>query len=531
MTETIMRFPRRSILAASATLLAAPRPARAQRASTLRFVPQSDLAILDPVLTAAYVTRNHAMMVFDTLYGMDAQFRVRPQMVEGHSIEDDGRRWTLTLRQGLRWHDGTPVLARDCVASIRRWAARDVLGQSLLEVTEELSAPEDRVIRFRLKRPFPLLPAALGKPGSPICAMMPERLAQTDPFKPVTEMTGSGPFRFNAAERLAGARVVYDRNPDYLPREDASSFTAGAKRVHFNRVEWQVLPDPATAAAALRNGEVDWWEAPGFDLLPMLERGGEVRTTLPDPTGFIGIMRMNHLQPPFSNPALRRAVLPALRQSDFMSAVAGSAPGGWRDGIGFFCPGTPMASDAGMEALTAPRDLEAAKRAVAASGYRGEPAVVLAPSDFPNLKALADVGADLLQRIGIKVDYQAMDWGSAIQRIGKMEPVEQGGWSVYHTFWSGLDQLNPAVNASLRANGRAAGRGWPDSPALEAMRERWLAAPDEASQAAIATEMQRQAFQDLPYIPLGQLLQRTAFRRDIQDIPTGFAAFWSVRRG
>jgi peptide/nickel transport system substrate-binding protein len=530
MTETTMRLPRRSILGAPAALLATPRVARAQGAQTLRFVPQSDLAILDPVLTSAYVTRNHAMMVFDTLYGMDAQFRARPQMVAGHAVEDDGKRWTLTLRPGLRWHDGTPVRALDCVASIRRWAARDALGQTLMEATAELSAPDDRTIRFRLKRPFPLLAYALGKPGTPICAMMPQRLAETEPFKPVTEMIGSGPFRFNAAERLAGARVAYSRNPDYRPREEASSFTAGGKRVHFERVEWQVLPDPATAAAALRAGEVDWWEAPGFDLLPMLERGGDVRTTLPDPTGFIGIMRMNHLQPPFNNPALRRAVLPALHQADFMSAVAGSAPGAWRDGIGFFCPGTPMASDAGLEAVTTPRDLDAAKRAVAASGYKGEPAVVLAPSDFPNLKALADVGADLLSRIGIAVDYQSMDWGTVLQRVSKMEPVGQGGWSVFHTFWSGLDQLNPAVNASLRANGRAAGRGWPESLALEALRERWLAAPDEASQAVIAAEMQRQAFEDLPYVPLAQLLQRTAFRRDIQDIPAGFAAFWSVRR-
>ncbi|WP_237182671.1 ABC transporter substrate-binding protein [Roseomonas marmotae] len=525
-----MPVSRRLLLAAPA-LLAAPRLARAQKANTLRFVPQSDLSILDPVLTAAYVTRNHAMMVFDTLYGMDAQFRIQPQMVEGQRVEEDGRRWTLMLRPDLRWHDGTPVLARDCVASIRRWAVRDGLGQTLMAATEELSAPDDRSIVFRLKHPFPLLSYALGKPGSPVCVMMPERLAQTDPFKPVAEMIGSGPFRYNAAERLAGARVVYDRNPGYVPRGGVSSFTAGGKVAHFDRVEWLVLPDPSTAASALRAGEVDWWEAPGFDLLPMLRRGGEVKVTLPDPTGFIGTMRMNHLQPPFNNPALRRAVLPALTQSDFMSAVAGNAPGGWRDGVGFFCPGTPMASDAGMAALTGPRDIEAARRAVEASGYAGEPAVVLAPTDFPNLKALADVGADLLSRIGIKVDYQAMDWGSAIQRIGKTEPVEQGGWSVYHTFWSGLDQLNPAVNASLRANGRAAGRGWPDSPALEAMRESWLAAGSEAEQVAIAAGMQRQAFEDLPYVPLGQLLQPTAFRRDIQDIPTGFAAFWSVRRG
>lgn len=518
-----------SALAASS--LAAPRLSRAQGRSVLRFVPQSDLAVLDPILTAAYVTRNHGMLVFDTLYGMDASFRIQPQMLAGHTTEADGRVWTLTLRDGLLWHDGTKVLARDCVASIRRWGVRDALGQTLLALTEELVAVDDRQIRFRLRQPFPLLPYALGKPGSPACFMMPERLAATDPFKPVTEMVGSGPFRFNAAERMAGARVVYDRNPAYVAREGVPSFTAGPKQAYLDRVEWHVLPDPSTAAAALRAGEVDWWEAPGFDLLPLLARSQDIRIEIMDATGFIGSMRMNHLQPPFNNPALRRAVLPALRQADFMTAVAGDVPDGWRQDVGFFCPGTPMASDAGMEALTAPRDLDRARRAVAESGYAGEPAVLLAPSDFPNLKALADIGADLLTRIGIKIDYQALDWGSALQRLAKTEPVEQGGWSVFHTFWSGLDQMNPAVNASLRANGRDAGRGWPTSAALEALRDRWLQASDEAQQVSIAAEMQRQAFQDLPYIPLGQLMQRTAYRRDVTGVPEGFTAFWGVKRG
>jgi peptide/nickel transport system substrate-binding protein len=529
-----MPLTRRLTLAGVSALatarLARPRLARAQGAGILRFVPQSDLAILDPILTAAYVTRNHGLLVFDTLYGMDAAFRIQPQMVAGHTVEADGLLWTLTLRDGLRWHDGEPVLARDCVASIRRWGARDALGQSLLAATAELTAPSDRTIRFRLRQAFPLLTYALAKPGSPVCFMMPERLALTDPYKPVNDMVGSGPFRFNAAERMAGARVVYDRNPGYLPREGTPSFTAGPKHAYLERVEWHVLPDPSTAAAALRAGEVDWWEAPGFDLLPLLAQSPDIRIAMMEATGFIGIMRMNHLQPPFDNPALRRAVLPALRQADFMTAVAGDAPDSWRQGVGFFCPDTPMANDAGLEALTSPRDLEKARRAVAESGYAGQPAVLLAPSDFPNLKALADIGADLLTRIGIKVDYQSLDWGSALQRLAKTEPVEQGGWSVFHTFWAGLDQLNPAVNASLRANGRNAGRGWPTSPVLEDLRDRWLTAPDEARQVALAVDIQRQAFQDLPYIPLGQMMQRTAHRRDVTGVPPGITAFWGVRR-
>ncbi|WP_370688730.1 ABC transporter substrate-binding protein [Roseomonas sp. GC11] len=513
---------------AMASALSSPRLARAQGRRVLRFVPQSDLAILDPVWTPAYVTRNHGLMVFDTLYGMDGAYQIQPQMVEGHVVEPDGLTWTLTLREGLRWHDGEKVLARDCTASIRRWAARDGLGQSLMAATAELSAPDDRTLRFRLKKPFPLLTYALGKPGSPVCVMMPERLAQTDPGTQVKEMIGSGPFRFVAEERLAGARVVYARNPDYVPRPGTASFTAGPKEVFFERVEWHVLPDPSTAAAALRAGEVDWWEAPSFDLLPMLARDPAIHTAVPDPTGYIGTLRLNHLHAPFNNPALRRALLPALRQADFMQAVAGESPEGWRDGVGFFCPGTPMASTAGLDILTAPRDLERARREVAASGYRGEPAVVLAPSDFPNLKALADVTADLLRRVGITVDYQALDWGSTLGRLARTGPVSEGGWSAFGTFWAGLDQLDPAVHASLRANGLAGPRGWPTSEKLEALRASWMEQADQGERLRLAAEMQRQAFEDVPYIPLGQLLARTSWR-GITTPLQGFALFWGIR--
>jgi peptide/nickel transport system substrate-binding protein len=530
-----MSLPRRGLLSAAAGALATPlaRPhiAAAQAPRVLKFVPQSDLAVLDPIWTQAYVTRNHGLMVFDTLYGTDGNFVATPQMVAGHSTEDGGLTWNLRLRNAQRWHDGTNVLARDCVASLRRWAARDSFGQTLLAFTDELSAPDDATIRFRLKRPFALLPDALGKAGSNIAAMMPEHLAQTDPFKQVTEMIGSGPFRFKADERVPGSLVVYERNPDYVPRLNGTpSFTAGPKHVHFDRVEWHVIPDASTAAAALQTAEVDWWEAPTPDLLPLLRRQKNIVARVQDPAGYIGNLRFNHLQKPFDNPALRRAVIGAVSQEDYMTAAGGTDGANWHIPAGYFCPGTPMASDAGMTALTAPRDLDRVRRDIAASGYQGERAVLPVPTDFPSLKALGDVGADMFKRIGLNVDYQAMDWGTVLQRLAKTDPVEQGGWSVFHTYWSGLDQLNPAVNGSLRGNGRAGGRGWPSSAKLESLRDEWLAATRLPDQQRIAAEIQLQAFVDVPYIPLGQLLAATAYRRDIVDVLDGFAIFWNARR-
>jgi peptide/nickel transport system substrate-binding protein len=522
---------RRSLLAAglAASTLSAPRLAAAQGARVLKFIPQADVAVLDPIWTTAYITRNHAYLVFDTLYGWDSSFRASPQMVEGHEVAADGLRWTLRLREGLKFHDGEPVLARDCVASLRRWGKRDNYGRLLMAATAELSAPDDRTIVFRLRAPFPQLPDALGKATNNMAAIMPERLAMTDPFKQVTEMTGSGPFRFKADERVPGAQYVYERFAGYVPRAGGKAdWTAGPKVVSFDRIEWQIQTEPATAAAALRAGQVDWWELPPPDLIPLLGADRNIAIQSQDPTGFIGIFRMNHLNPPFDNPAIRRALLGAIDQSEFMQAAAGD-PSFWRDKVGYFCPGTPMANDAGMEALTGPRDLARVKRDIAASGYRGEKIVLLGATDIPVLKALADVTADLMQRVGIAVDYVAADWGTLVQRRAKKD-TGAGGWHLYSNFGGGMDMTTPTTHSVLWSGANAA-PGWPNSPRIEALSAAWLNAPDQAARQRIARDIQAQAFIDVPYIPLGQLIQPTAVRKDIHGVMPGFPVFWNLRRG
>ena len=338
--------------------LAAPSIARAQSSRVLKIIPEGDLAILDPVWTTATVARNHGYMVFDTLYAMDADFQIQPQMAAGHVIENDGKLWTITLRDGLKFHDGEPVRGRDAVASIRRYAARDSFARSLMDVTDELSAPDDRTIRFRLKKPFALLAAALGKPGTPMPCIMPERLALTDPNKQVTEMIGSGPFRFLTAERVAGSRVAYARNDAYVPRPDGvASFTAGPKRVLIDRVEWHVIPDSSTKINALMNNEVDWIQDPPADLLDTLRANKRLTVAPMDPAGGISILRFNTLFPPFDNPAIRRALFGAVDQAEFMTASLGDDRRLWKDRVAVFSPGTPMDQGTGLEVMTGKRDL------------------------------------------------------------------------------------------------------------------------------------------------------------------------------
>lgn len=522
---------RRGFLAGSTALLAAPRMARAQKASVLTFVPAADLSVLDPVWTTSYQSRDHGFLVFDTLYGLDSAFRPSPQMAAGAVTEDGGKTWRITLRDGLAFHDGTKVLGRDAAASIRRWGARDGFGQALLAACDEISAPDDKTILFRLKTPFPLLPDALAKTPPSMCPIMPERLAMTDPFKQVTEMVGSGPYRYKADERVPGALVVYERNQAYQPRPDGvADGTAGPKLAHFDRIEWRIIPDSATASAAVQRGEIDWWLTPDVDLLPMLRQRKNVIVENTVPTGFIATMRFNHLTPPFNNPAIRRALFGMVSQSDYMTGMVGTDPANWRDKVGYFCPGTTLANDAGMEALTSPRDPAKVKRALTEAGYAGERVVVLTPTDIASARALAEITADALRKVGMTVEAPTMEWASLVQRRVKTEPVAQGGWSIFHTSWAALDMVNPAGHVFLRGNGKAAAPGWPDSPRIEALRNDWFAAPDAAAQQSIARALQLQAFQDVPYIPLGQYFVPTAYQANLTGIIHGNPVFWNVRR-
>ncbi len=527
---------RRGVLAAASALalpgLARPGIVRAADRTTLKFIPQIDLAFLDPHWTTANVTRGHGYMVFDTLYGQDGSFTSSPQMLAGHAVDDDGKRWRLTLRDGLLWHDGTPVLARDCVASIRRWAARDSFGGALMAVTDELSAPDDKTVQFRLSRPFPMLPQALGKPTTPSPLMMPERLARTDPFTQITEMVGSGPFRFVADERVPGARNVYARWDKYLPRSGGTpDWTAGPKIAHFDRVEWTTMPDPSTKVGAMQSGEQDWWENPTPDLLPLLARSRSVRVVTTNPTGNTNMMRPNHAQPPFDNPKILQALLWAVDQRACMEAVVGTDAAMYHVPHGVFCPGTAMATEAGLDPLLGPRDPAKAREMMKAAGYAGEKVVMLVATDYPQFKAIGDVLADGMSRAGMAVDYVATDWGTMLQRRNNRGPADKGGWSCFTTGWEGEDHLNPSNLYAMRGDGDQPGAwpGWCVSPKLEALRAAWFEAPDLAAQQRICADLQRQAMEDVPSIPVGQFQIPTAYNTRITGLLPGFATFWNVR--
>ncbi len=510
--------------------ISSPALSQGAAARTLRFVPQANLANFDPIWTTQYVVRNASVMVWDTLYGFDDKLQPQRQMVEGEEVSQDGKTWTFKLRAGLKFHDGEPVRSKDVVASLTRWMPRDPMGQLLRALNEELVAVDDRTFRWRLKAPFTKMQMALGKNATPMAFIMPERIAKTDPFQQISEYVGSGPFRFVRNEWVPGAKAVFEKFADYVPRDEPSSWLAGGKRALIDRVEWVVMPDPATASAALQNGEVDWWENPITDLVPVLRRNRNIQVDIADPLGNIGSFRMNHLHPPFNNVKVRQAVMTALSQEDYMRAVVGDDPALRKVLGGFFTPGTPLYTEEGGEMMKA-ANLEAGKRLLAESGYNNEPVICIVAQDQTITKAQGDVTADLLKRLGMNVDFVATDWGTVGQRRAMKNPPNQGGWSMFHTWHAGADTINPVIYNAVRANGDGAWFGWPNVPAVEAEVPKWLAATSLEEERAAIGRLNRAAVENVVYCPTGFFLGYQAWRKNVSGIVKGPIPFaWGVSK-
>lgn len=518
---------RRGFVAGALAAAAAPR-ARAAAGTTLRFVPHADLAIVDPYASGAYITRNFGYMVYDTLFALDNKLKPQPQMVARWTVGNDGLTWEFTLRDGLAFHDGAPVRGADAAASIKRWGARnDSYGQSLLAAAQTIEATGDNSFRIALKTPFPVLDA-LGTLTAPTPFILPERLAKTDPYTRITEIVGSGPFKFVKAEWEPGHRVVYERNAAYVSRREPPLWTSGGKVVKVGRVEWLYIPDPVTALNALTGGEIDYWENVPNDYAPGLAKDPDIRMALYP--GNIGTVRFNQLYPPFDNVKMRQAVLAVVNQRDYMAAMAGD-PGNWRICPSVYACAWGQPDPPGGEALAGPRDLDTAKKLVAEAGYRGEKIVLLDPADIPQLHAEALVTNDVLKRLGLNIDLITAEWGTVVKRVNTKEPPDKGGWNVLVTSFAAHDMINPATNRMLRTNGGAAPPGWPTDKTLEDLRDQWFRAPDEASRTALARKIQERAFEIVPYIPTGEYRTRGAYRAAITGtFEAPFSLLWNLEK-
>jgi peptide/nickel transport system substrate-binding protein len=510
-------------------LSAAWAPQALAAGKTLTAVMHSDLRVIDPILTTAYITRDHGYMVYDTLLATDSNFKIQPQMAEW-KISDDKLTYTFTLRDGLKWHDGAPVTAEDCVASLKRWGKVDGMGQKLMDFTASIEATDPKTITLKLKEPYGLVLESIGKPSSRVPFMMPKRLADTPPDKPIPEQIGSGPFKFVQAEFQPGVKSVYEKNTDYVPRKEPASWTSGGKVVKVDRVEWLTMSDAQTAMNALQSGDIDFMENPAFEMVPILEGNPDLKVQTLNTFGFQTLGRMNFLYPPFDNVKVRRAAFLAMNQKDVLDALVGN-PKYYKICGAFFICGTPLETEIGADTLVKGNGMAEAKKELAASGYDGTPIVIMAPGDVVTLKAQPVVVAQQLREAGFKVDLQATDWQTVVSRRASQKPPKEGGWNMFFTNWVSADVDNPVVNLSIGGQGKNGGWfGWAEDATLEKLRDQFARAGSLDDKKKIAADIQKEAYDQVIYIPLGQYQAPSAWRKSLTGVLDGPATpvFWNV---
>jgi peptide/nickel transport system substrate-binding protein len=533
MEREMSRLSRRQLLGgaaatAAAVTLGAPSVHAQKRGGTLRFVAEADLKILDPVWQTAYITRNHGYLVYDTLFGTDENSRIKPQMVDRVTVSPDGMKYTFTLRDGLRWHDGQPVLSEDCVESLKRWGKKDRFGQLLMAHTGKIAPVDKKTFTLELAERFGPVLDALGKPSSNVPFMMPARIAATSPDEQIKEIVGSGPFKFASDDWQPGKQVVYVRNPDYVPRNEAPSGSTGGKKVYLDKVIWRYIPDSMDAEAALAAGEVDWWQEPPLDFIPKIEQNPDLQTFLFDPLGTQGWLRPNWLHPPFNNRKAREALLHMMDQVTYLAWAIGPSKY-YRPCYSVFGCSSPYATRTAAEPIMN-HDLTKARQLVKESGYDGRPIVVIHVTDRPYMNAAAIVTRQRLESIGFKVILKGLDWSTGLIVRARKEPPDKGGWNLLHTWWGAADVINPAVHFGVSGAGPRAWFGWPDIPQLEKLVTDWVRTTDQAKRKQLADEIQKVALSEVAYVPWGEWFQPTAFRKNVQGVlKFGAPIFWNVR--
>ncbi len=520
-------FPRFGLSArvlGTATLAACLGLSGQAQAEPLRAAPHAPLEFLDPIWTTAYITRSHGYLVYDTLFGMDEEFEPQPQMVSDWSVSEDGLTWSFTLRPGQLWHDGTPVTAEDAVASLARWGARDGLGQALFELVEEIAADDDASFTIQLSQPFPRMRHALGKMSSNVAFIMPARIAATPPDQPITDPIGSGPYMLSM-EDWAEGRVVYLRNDLYVPREEPTSLSAGAKIGFMERIEWVYFDTHEEAVDATLAGDIHYFESPSTAVVDRFADQDVAILEVTDPSGNVGMAVFNHQIPPFDNPDIRRAVITAMSQSDYMDAALGD-PEFWQTCDSVFACGTPFATDTGVPNFVT-GDLDAARQMLAEAEYDGTPVVILDPIDSPVISAFTGVTLELFEELGLTVDHQPMPWAELLERRTARTAEDGAVWNMFHTWWI-ADDLSDPLRIAYSGNPETGWIGWPDAPELTDLRRAFLLADTDDAAAEAAAEVQQVVAGNAHFAILGQFFEPIAFRSDLLGLQRPIQMYYNL---
>lgn len=501
----------------------------AQAETTITAVMNAPLRALDPAISTAYILRNYGYMVYDTLLARDENNQPQPQMASW-AVSEDGKTYTFTLRDGLKWHDGMPVTAADCVASIARWDQVDKTGQVMASLLSGMEVVDDKTFTMTFAEPTGIALLALSKPSGLAPFMMPKAVAETPISTPITSTIGSGPFKFDEAEYQPGVRAVFTKNEEYVPRDEPASGMAGGKVVKVDKVVWTTMPDPMTAVSAMMSGEIDFIEQVQHDLLPLVQGNPDFTLQTFAKQGSQNLVRLNWRQPPFDQLIYRQAAMEALGQQQMLDAQVGTGAEGAQTCAAVFGCTSPYTSDYMAETVIEPHP-EKAKELLAQAGYDGAPILLMQATDLPALVPQGPVVAQQLRDGGFNVEVMAMDWASVVARRASKAPVAEGGWNIFSTTNVLPDVGDPVGFIGTAAGGDTAWFGWPDVPEIEALRAGFAKAPDTAAQIEIAGQINKLALDNVVMIPMGQFPNINVLSAKLADMPVAEApVFWNVTK-
>lgn len=495
----------------------------------LRMVPQSDLKILDPIWTTAFITRDHGYMVYDTLFGVDNKGKVHPQMVGEHGVSADGKSWTFALRDGLAFHDGKPVTSADVIQSIKRWSQRDVLGQKMMAAMGSMDAKNDKTFVLNFKEPFGMVLDALGKPSSNPPFIMPKSVADTPADQQISSTVGSGPYIFKTDEYRPGEKIVYIKNTKYVPRKEPAAGTAGGKVVNIDRMEWVILNDAQTQVNALTNGEVDMLEISPADQYQTLKADSRIQLMAQVPTGSFAL-HLNRLVPPFNNAKIAQAALMAVSQDALLRAQMVNKDV-YKPNTSIYPTGSMYWSDK-TSYFTGKPQFEKAKALLKEAGYKNEPIVLMYPANFTSLNKFPPVMAALLKQAGFNVDLVSMDWPTLVSRRALKTPSTQGGWNAFITAWGISDNINPMYFAPMTGNGEKGWFGWTTDEQLEKLKGDFLVSTSDEQRKTLATAIQQRVFDAAVYAPIGEYTPLSAYRKGVVtgQVLAPVGVFWGLTK-
>ncbi|RWP47015.1 ABC transporter substrate-binding protein [Mesorhizobium sp.] len=501
-------------------LRAQPAPTTAQTVRMARYGVDS----FDSMVSTAQSTGNHGLAIYDTLFALDSKLMPQPQMVEKWGVSDDKRIYTFELRDGLGWHDGTPVTAADCVASIRRWSQVAPGGKLITERAKDISALNDKTFVISLREPLGLLTEILASTATPVLCVMREKDASLAATEQVTANIGSGPFKFNQALAKPGASFTYDRNEHYVPRQEPPDGFAGGKVVKVERVIWDFIEDQQTAFAALQAGEIDFIELPAADLYPLFKSDPALELQVLNKGGDIYFMRMNCLKKPFDNVKARQAVLHLIDQEAVMRTSF--PPELIRPIISFFGNDTPYASNDNTGWYKKGGNPERAKQLLSEAGYSGEALVILQHANWREANTMEQFLADTLKKIGVNAELVPSDQAAFVARRKSRD------WDIFMGSETDYDRSTPISNSTLSASGEQGWWGWPKSDEYEALRAKWAEVETLEERQALAREMQRIQWDIAGTVLLGSAVSPIARSKTLVDLieMPSLIPMWNMRK-